>query len=200
MVIDTPAAYGTYSDDAAILEVVQALHRSGFDKQDICLMISPTHPVAAVLSKSNILNGGLENGTAIIAGLMKLGAVIIPTVGFFIRSQIFLRDLVMGKDAPALCGNAAVLAGLGFSVRDAARIAYQLRETGAFVYVACSDIARTALALEILRRTGARATAVLDRPAPLEESVCLPQPRLPVDDMRAVLARTESWLPSLPLQ
>ncbi len=66
MVINTPAAYGTYSDDAAILEVVQALHQSGFDKQDICLMIPPTHPVAAVLNKSNIRSAGLEDGTAMI--------------------------------------------------------------------------------------------------------------------------------------
>ncbi len=200
MVINTPAAYGTYSDDAAILEVVQALHQSGFDKQDICLMIPPTHPVAAVLNKSNIRSAGLEDGTAMIGWLMKLGAVIIPTVGFFIRSQMFFRNLVMRKDSPALCENAAALAGLGLPARDAARIEYQLRETGAFIYVACADKARTIPALDTLRRTGARETAVVEHPTQREESVRLNKPCLPVDNISVVLTRTESSLTSLPLQ
>ena len=46
MTVSTPAAYGMYAQDIALRQVVQTLNQSGFDKEDICMMVSPRHPMA----------------------------------------------------------------------------------------------------------------------------------------------------------
>ena len=46
MAFNIPAAYGVYSNDVALPEVVQILNQSGFSKEDICMMVSPKHPLA----------------------------------------------------------------------------------------------------------------------------------------------------------
>jgi hypothetical protein len=99
---------------------------------------------------------------------MKLGAVIIPTVGFFIRSRAFFHDLVMTADSPGLCGNSRTLVGLGFAENDAERLEREFRQLGVLLYVACAEKARTTQAVEILRRAGASRTATLDRAAARE--------------------------------
>lgn len=170
MEVNTPAAYGIYPDDVSLQQVVQTLNHSGFGNDQICLMVRPRHYIAAVMRDTNILNGGREaNAIAVdlLGWLMKLGAVVIPTVGFFIRSRAFLHALVMRKDSPALCGNSRALVGLGFSEGDAERCENELREMGVLVYVACPEKARTTQAVEILLRTGACESAALER----EESV-----------------------------
>jgi hypothetical protein len=57
---------------------------------------------------------------------------------------------------------------LGFSEGDALRFERQLREMGALVYVACSESERTTRAVELLRRTGARETATLEKEVALQ--------------------------------
>jgi hypothetical protein len=99
---------------------------------------------------------------------MKFGAVMIPTVGLFIRSQAFLQALVMRKDSSAVYGNSKALVGLGISEGDAPRFERQLREMGVLVYVACPESERTTRAVELLRRTGARETATLEKEVALE--------------------------------
>jgi hypothetical protein len=165
MAANIPAAYGMYLDDVAIRQVVLSLNQSGFDKEDICLMVSAQHPIASVLRETNILNAGRETSAmtmGLIAWLMKLGAVMIPTVGFFIRSQAFLHALVMTKDSRALCDNSTALMGLGFSKSEAARFEKQIREMGVLIYVACSEGEKTLQAAEVLRRMGAYETATLE--------------------------------------
>jgi len=164
MAVNTQAAYGMYAQDAALQQVVQTLNQSGFDKEDICMMVSPRHPIATTVREANILNA--EPGTSaaaagLIGWLMKFGAVMIPTVGLFIRSQAFLQALVVRKDSPNAYGNSKALVGLGFSEGDALRFERQLREAGVLVYVACPENSKTASAVELLRRTGARETATL---------------------------------------
>lgn len=156
-------AYGMYAHDAQLEQVMLTLNQSGFDKQDICMMVSPSHPLAKVLRQGQVLNADREGGVA--AGLMRwlleFGAVMVPTVGFFIRSQAFLRALVTGKDSTSLCGKSRPLVGLGFSEYDAERFESQLRDVGVLVYVACPEKANAAWALEVLRKTGAREPAML---------------------------------------
>ena len=152
MAVNTPAAYGMYPHDAALHQVVQTLNQSGFHKEDICMMVSPRHPIAASVRETNILNAEPE-ASAVTAGM-------IPTVGFFVRSQAFLRALVR-TDSPAR-GSSRTLVGLGFSESDAERFENQLREVGILVYVACPESARTTCAAEVLRQTGAQEIATLE--------------------------------------
>ncbi len=153
-----PAAYGMYTDNVALRQVVQSLNQSGFDKKDICVMLSSEHPIAAVVRGAKIHGAGRE-ATAIATGmvgwLMKLGAVVIPTVGFFIRSQSFLDALLTRKDSRGLGDHTNTLVGLGFSQGDAERCENQIRQMGVLVYVACQGIEKTTWAADVLRRVGA---------------------------------------------
>ncbi len=159
------AAYGTYSQDAALTEIVSALNHAGFASKDICMILSPTHPIASSIRKASLFNAGHEASTVtagLIGWLSEFGAVLIPTVGFFIRSRAFFHALMVARKAPALCGNAGTLAGLGFPDNEADRFEHQLRQLGVLVYVACSESAKTSWACEILRHTGAIEAATLD--------------------------------------
>jgi hypothetical protein len=80
---------------------------------------------------------------------------VIPTVGLFIRSQAFLQALVGN-------GSLGCFEGLGFSKCDAHRFEKQLREMGVLIYVACTESANAASAVEILRRTGAKEPGLLE--------------------------------------
>ncbi len=163
MAVNTPAAYGMFAGNVALPQVVQTLSQSGFDKDDICMMVSPAHPLATVVREAHIIRTESVADpatTSVIAWLMKVGAVMIPTVGFFIRSQAFLQALMEGKE---LTGNSKALVGLGFSEGDALRFEHQLRKTGVLVYVACSEKGSANRAVEVLRRTGARETATLQK-------------------------------------
>jgi hypothetical protein len=165
MVPRTPAAYGMFPHDVALAEVVHTLNRAGFVNEDICMMLSPTHPIATVVRDASFLNTERE-ATAATAGLIgwlsEFGAVVIPTVGFFIRSQAFFHALVAAKDSPPLCGNSRTLVGLGLSEIDAERYENQLHDVGVLVYVSCPESARTNWAVELLRRTGAEEVACVE--------------------------------------
>ena len=105
MAAHAPAAYGMYTDDVALRQVVQSLNQSGFDKKDICVMLSPEHPIAAVVREAWISGAGREASTiatGLVSWFMKLGAVMIPTVGFFVRSQSFL-DALLAAQPEATC-------------------------------------------------------------------------------------------------
>jgi hypothetical protein len=171
MAVNSPAAYGMYRDDVSLQQVVQTLNRSGFDNEQICLMVRPRHHLATVIREANILNDEREASAItldLLGWLMKLGAVVIPTVGFFIRSRTYLHALIMRTDSPALCDNSRALVGLGLSEGDAERFENELLEMGVLVYVACPEEVRTTQAVEVLRRTGAHESAALER----EEAVC----------------------------
>jgi hypothetical protein len=163
MPVNTAAAYGIYSQDAALADIVHTLNEAGFENEDICMMLSPAHPIASVVREASLFSSDRDDSAAtvgMIGWLSAFGAVLIPSVGFFIRSRAFLHAL-MAQDAPALCGNARTLVGLGLSEDEAERYEDQLRHLGALVYVSCSEGAKTHWAQEVLRHTGARETATL---------------------------------------
>jgi len=93
-----------YSQEVALNEVVHTLNQAGFDNEDICMMLSPTHPIAALVRDASLFNSECASN-AVTAGLIGwlsgFGAVLIPTVGFFIRSQAFFRALMVSREAPA---------------------------------------------------------------------------------------------------
>jgi hypothetical protein len=163
MPLNTAAAYGIYSQDAALADIVHTLNQAGFENEDICMMLSPAHPIASIVREASLFSSRQDDSAAtvgMIGWLSAFGAVLIPSVGFFIRSQAFLHAL-MGHDAPALCGNARTLVGLGLSEDEAERYEDELRHLGAMVYVSCSESAKTQWAQAVLRHTGARETATL---------------------------------------
>ena len=159
MVVHSPAAYGMYRHDVALSEVVHTLNGAGFGNENICMMLSPSHPISTIVRDASFLNTERE-ATAATAGLIgwlsEFGAVVIPTVGFFIRSQTFFHALVAAKDSSAMCGNSQALVGLGLSESDAERYENQLHDVGVLVYVSCPESAKTSWAVELLRRTGAQ--------------------------------------------
>ena len=165
MPLNSPAAYGMYSHDVALKDVVHTLNQAGFENEDICMMLSPTHPIASLVRDASLFNSERESNAItaqLIGWLSGFGAVLIPTVGFFIKSQAFFHALMVSREGPALCGNARTLVGLGFSDDEADRFESQLRKLGVLVYVSCAESAKTMWACEVLRHTGAREAATLE--------------------------------------
>jgi hypothetical protein len=158
MAVTGSAAYAIYQHDVALHEVLRTLGQGGFDKDSICMMLSPKHPITTIVRDANFRALG-RDASAVNAGLIgwlsEFGAVLIPTFGFFIRSREFFHALVVEQDAAAQCGRRGALAGLGFAQDEALGFEKKLREVGVFLYVASSETARTRWALELLRATGA---------------------------------------------
>ena len=165
MPLNSPAAYGMYSHDVALKDVVHTLNQAGFENEDICMMLSPTHPIASLVRDASLFNSERESNAVtaqLIGWLSGFGAVLIPTIGFFIKSQAFFHALMVSREGPALCGNARTLVGLGFSDDEADRFESQLRKLGVLVYVSCAESAKTMWACEVLRHTGACEAATLE--------------------------------------
>jgi len=158
------AAYGVYARDIALPDVVFALNKAGFENEDICMVLSPAHPDAAAANEASTLDAaGRQNalGARMIGWFSEFGAVVIPTVGFFIRSQMFFHALVVEQNFPSLSRGSRTLLSLGFSQAEAKRLGRQLCDVGALVYVSCQENAKADGAIELLRRTGAREAASL---------------------------------------
>jgi uncharacterized membrane protein len=75
---------------------------------------------------------------------------------------------MVAREAPALCGNARTLVGLGFSEEEAEGFEDKLGSLGVLVYVACAEGAKTLWAREVLWHTGAQEAATLEE-STLEE-------------------------------
>ena len=158
------AAYGMYPRSIALPDIVCALNRAGFGNEDICMVLSPAHPVAEAVRDAKVTNVEREDsalGARMIGWISKFGAVVIPTVGFFIHSQAFFRALVTEQNFPALSRGSRTLLGLGFSEGEAKRLGHQLSDVGALVYVSCPESSKAESAIELLRRMGAREAASL---------------------------------------
>jgi hypothetical protein len=165
MAMNTAAAYGIYSQEVALADIVRNLNQAGFENESICMMLSPEHPIASKVRGASFFNAEGESSALtakLIGWLSEFGAVMIPTVGFFIRSQAFFHALMVTRDAPALCGNARTLVGLGFTEREAQKYEEQLDQLGVLVYISCSNGAKTDWAREVLRHTGAKEAATLE--------------------------------------
>jgi hypothetical protein len=164
---NTAGAFGIYPQEVPLTDIVHSLNQAGFVNEDICMMLSPKHPIASVVREASLLRSENDDtsATGMIGWLSAFGAVLIPTVGFFIRSQAFLHALMTSREAPgptqALRGNARTLVGLGFSEDDAMKFEDQLRDLAVLIYVSCNEGSKTRWAQEVLRHTGARETATL---------------------------------------
>lgn len=156
------AAYGMYSRNIALSEVVSILNRAGFDKQDICMVLSPGHPVSEVVRDTRIDGAESEDrAVGMIGWVAEFGAVVIPSVGLFIRSQAFLRALLIEQSAKSQSCGSGTLQDLGFPEREASRLSHEISDAGALVYVACPEDSRADTASELLRCAGACEAAAM---------------------------------------
>ena len=163
---NTAAAYGVYRDPVEVGEVVRTLNRAGFDNEAMCLIFAPTHPIAGMVREASAVRASCTGGAvteALIAWLAEFGAVVIPSLGFFIRSHAFLHALLVARDAPALCGNFRTLSCLGFPEPDARRLESELQNAGFLIYVTSEQPARALFARELLARMGAQESVVLEK-------------------------------------
>lgn len=166
MALTGAAAYGIYPRNTALPDIVGTLNRAGFENENICMVLSPAHPVATVVRDARIVNVEPEEsavGAAMIGWFSGFGAVVIPTVGFFIRSQAFFHALVIEQEFGPVCGGSRTLAGLGFSEDESRRLDRQLGDSGVLVYVACTESATAEWATELLRCAGAPDAASFER-------------------------------------
>jgi hypothetical protein len=163
IMITNKAAYGIYPRHVQLPEIACSLKQAGFDNEDICMVVSPAHPVAKIVRDASVLERESSAVSARIIGwVSELGAVVIPSVGLFIRSQAFFRALVVDQEFQSFCGQSRTLAGLGFSEGEAERLDHQLcNDEEALVYVNCQESSRTDRALELMKSMGARETAAL---------------------------------------
>lgn len=163
MNVNGTAAYGMYPRNVALPEVVYALNRAGFGNEDICMVLSPAHPAATVVRDAKLDSRPEDSATSarMIGWFSEFGAVVIPTVGFFIRSQAFFRALLLEQNFPSMSRGSRTLLGLGFSENEAKRLGHQLSDIGAMVYVSCPENGQANSAIELLRRAGAREAAGL---------------------------------------
>jgi hypothetical protein len=154
------AAYGIYPDRVAINDVIKILNHGGFHNEDICMMLSPTHPIASQVREANVLDTERKaSNEGLIDWLGKIGAVVIPTVGFFVRSREFFHAVMPEKEPMNRRGS--TLMGLGFSERDADHVESRMRDVGALLYVSCPESEKSRCALELLRNTGAQEAGTL---------------------------------------
>lgn len=158
------AAYGMFSRYVALPEVVCALNKAGFEKEDICMVLSPAHPDAAIFQEplpESASGQECSTTTRTIRWFSEFGAVVIPTIGVFIRSQDFFRALLTNQSSSALSRGSRTLMDLGFSQDDAKRLGLRLSDVGALVFVSCPERAKASGAIELLRRTGAQEASSL---------------------------------------
>lgn len=165
------AAYAIYPQNVALNEVLRTLRQKGIDKESICMMLSPTHPIATTVRESS--GNSFEQVTnartaGLIGWLSELGAVVIPSFGFFIRSRQFFHSLVLERDSMTRCGERGTLAALGFREEEAEHLEDQVRKVGGLLYVSCPETAQTRLALELLRATGAEQAGLVQNEATVE--------------------------------
>lgn len=161
------AAYGIYPRNVALPDIACALNKAGFGNEDICMVLSPAHPDAVSVRDASLFDKEDSSASARLIGwFSKFGAVFIPTVGFFARSQVFFEALSKEPSSPALSRGSRALLNLGFAPDDAKRLGRQLCDFGALIYVSCTESAKANRVIELLRRMGAREAAGLCAPKP----------------------------------
>jgi hypothetical protein len=169
MSTNSTAAYGLFPDNAPLNEVIKTLNQGGVDKENICMMLSPAHPITTIVSEfsarpfereANVVTAGL------IGWLSEFGAVVIPKFGFFVRSREFFQTLALERDSTAVSDRSHTLASLGLPKEDAKRL--DTHEDGVLLYVSCRQNAQTQRTAELLRASGAEEVGLLENESALQ--------------------------------
>ena len=126
------------------------------------MVLSPAHPDAAPLHNAARFDAPEVDRTMtarMIDWFSRFGAVVIPTVGLFVRSHAYLQAFLDEQNVPSLSQGSKTLIGLGFSEDDAKRLGTRLSDVGALVYISCNESDKATGAIDLLRRTGAQEAA-----------------------------------------
>lgn len=156
------AAYGIFTMDIRLDEIVTSLNSAGFGCEDICLFLPPSHSIADGVRnmKAAASDFSAEAGlTRMISWLSTFGGVVIPGVGFFVGSREYLHALT--KTEPAVGGDGGLLTSLGIAHEAAARYEARVRHDASLVFVSCDGSAQSEWAREILRRLRAEEVRLL---------------------------------------
>jgi hypothetical protein len=154
------AAYGLFSTDVDLVQAVNALIAAGFPAPDICLVVTPAHPICEAVRGARIVDATLPATGGFldtVGWLSRLGAVVIPGLGFFVGSRLFLKLLIENADP----SGEGVLGGLGLPEGFIDRYRRRLREDSFLVFVSCREPARAVWAREVLAGLKAEEAHVL---------------------------------------
>jgi hypothetical protein len=148
------AAYAIFPVDAEVEEVLRSLNLAGFEDENICVFLTPTHPIAEGVQHMKVNSSSdlsVEAGQAgVVSWLSRFGAFVIPGVGFFIGSREFLSALAPRHGQSSVDRRGELLAGLGIPQPDAARYEARVCSDATLIFVSCEGTARSQWAKEIL--------------------------------------------------
>jgi hypothetical protein len=156
------AAYGIFPMDIRLDEIVTSLNSAGFECEDICLFLPPSHSIADGVRnmKAAASDFSAEAGlTRMTSWLSTFGGVVIPGVGFFVGSREYLHALT--KTELAVGEDGGLLTSLGIAHEAAARYEARVRRDASLVFVSCDGPAQSEWAREILRRVRAEGVRLL---------------------------------------
>ena len=160
------AAYGIFPMGARLNDVVAALNSAGFRSADICVFLSPSHPIADDLRniKTSVFDGSreadLENT---VSWLSHFGGAVIPGVGLFVGSPDYLTALTQSERLGARSNHGRMLAGLGIPEDAAARYESRVSRDASLVFISCDGSAQSEWAREVLRRLRAEEVCLLQQ-------------------------------------
>jgi hypothetical protein len=157
------AAYGIFPVEARLDEVVTSLNSAGFGSVDICVFLSPAHPIADSVRYLKAASVDLSDEAGFehtVSWLATFGGVVIPGVGLFVGSREYLHALTRCDWWPEGSQGEA-LANLGIPAEAAARYEARVRQDASLVFVSCDGSAQSEWAREILRRLRAEEVRLL---------------------------------------
>ncbi len=148
------AAYAIFSTETRLEDVLTSLNSAGFESEDICVFLSPRHPIAdgvRNLKTADSFSAEVDiEGT--VSWLSSFGGVVIPGVGCFVGSREYLQALAQADCRPETVANGSALTSLGIPRAAAERHQQRLRQDASLVFVNCEGGAKSEWAREILRR------------------------------------------------
>jgi hypothetical protein len=149
------AAYAVYDSESLCVErALEALNQAGFQNEEICVLLAPQHPIAEIVREAHLAPApdSAASAATLVEWLGRMGAVVIPGVGFFVRSKQFLEAWMETAEDSADCG---LLSPLGIADGEARRLEDDLCHDSAVIFVLSAKVADAEWAKEILLRSGA---------------------------------------------
>jgi hypothetical protein len=165
------AACGIFSTRVRLEAVIASLNSAGFRSGDICVFLSPSHPIAEELRHLNTPYASLAREVELestVAWLAKFGGFVIPGVGLFVGSRSYLPALTQVDCRPGRTGNQGMLQNLGIPEEAATRYEARLRRDAMIVFVDCDGWAQSEWAREILQRLQAEEVSLPGNAGQLE--------------------------------
>jgi len=166
------AAYAIFPTETRLEDVLTSLNSAGFESEDICVFLSPTHPIADGVRSLNTTDSNFSAEADIentISWLSTFGGVVIPGVGCFVGSREYLQALAQTDCRRETSANGAALTSLGIPRAAAERHQQRLRQDASLVFVSCEGGAKSEWAREILRRLRAEEVCLVGESEEAEE-------------------------------